>query len=349
MLYKLDAELEDLEPLSFYDFGDFGKKEKHLEKFLANNLFEVLYSEGERLLPFHQEKPFEAVADIFALNEYGDVVIFELKLHEAGSGALDQILRYVEDAGRWKYAELNSKHSNYQGSQYKGSELKKAHQEAFLLGSPLEEHQFNRNQKMWVVGSAANQDLRARVDFWKGKGLPIDFMPYRIFKVGENHFFEFFAKPYDVHSNPRERKGIIFDTNRSWDVDAQKCESFKWMIEKHRVSAFGDRKEAVQSFHKRDYVFYSHRWCGVAGAAKITGARIQPDVTPNGWDELHWDVELLTKAPTDFANPPAMSFADVQRLVGKTFFWARILKVPYLSKDESENLVLELQKKLGTP
>lgn len=349
MLYKLDAKLEDLEPLPFYNFGDFGKKEKHLEKFLADNLFEILYSEGERLLPFHQEKPFEPVADIFALNECGDVVIFELKLREAGSGALDQLLRYVEDAGRWQYAELNSKHSKYMSSPYKGLELKEAHQEAFLLDSPLEEHEFNREQRMWVVGSAANDDLRARVDFWKNKGLAIDFMPYRIFMVGENHYFEFFAKPYDIRSNPRERKGIIFDTNRSWDVDPQKCASFKWMIEKNRVSAFGDRKDAVQSFRKNDYVFYSHRWSGVAGAAKITGSKIQSDLTPNGWDELHWDVELLTKTPTDFANPPAISSADVQRITGKTFFWARILKVPYLSKEESENLVKELQKKLGTP
>jgi len=53
-------------------------------------------------------------------------------------------------------------------------------------------------------------------------------------------FFEFFALPYDKHKNPSETKGVLFDTNRSWDED-----SIWYMMENKRVAAFGDAKRFV--------------------------------------------------------------------------------------------------------
>ena len=44
----------------------------------------------------------------------------------------------------------------------------------------------------------------------------------------------------------------------------------------------------------------------------------------------------------------AMPFAKVSEITGKSFFWARTIKVPYLSKDEAENLAKELKVYLET-
>jgi len=39
----------------------------------------------------------------------------------------------------------------------------------------------------------------------------------------------------------------------------------------------------------------------------------------------------------------AMPFTKVSELTGKSFFWARTIKVPYLSRSEAENLAQELK------
>jgi hypothetical protein len=39
-------------------------------------------------------------------------------------------------------------------------------------------------------------------------------------------------------------------------------------------------------------------------------------------------------------------FEMVSEITGKSFYWARTIKVPYLSKDEAANLVQELKKYL---
>jgi hypothetical protein len=193
---------------------------------------------------------------------------------------------------------------------------------------------------MLVVGSAADEGLIRAVDFWKRKGLPIDFCPYRIFEIAGQPYFEFFAKPYDTHTNPGEVKGVLFDTNRSYREDA-----LQWMVEKCRIAAYGDRKDAVRSLGKGDIVFYSHRRAGLVAAAKVVGNRVKSGDAEGG--ELYWDVEFLTPTPANFQSPPAVPFQRVKEVTGKNFFWARILKVPYLTAGEADHLLAELLACLG--
>lgn len=333
MLYKLKNDYT-LKPLSFMDFSDQNKLEKDLENLLADNLFDKLF-ENTPLLTIFQERPRQGEADIYALNRFGDLIVFELKRSMAGKGSLDQLFRYVTEAGEWAYSEIENKFKKYHSNseEYNNMSLAEAHQDVFYLDKPLKEDEFNNKQHMWIVGSAADNSLIRAVNFWKQKGLSIDFFPYRIYQIGNEHYFEFFAKPYDVHVNPGKRKGVIFDTNKSYDPN-----SFKSMITQNRVSAYGGRKEAVKSLDRGDLVFYSHKGCGVVGAAKVTGRRIKKD--NNEW---YWDVKLLTPLPIDFENPKAMSFKEVQKVTNKSFYWARIQKVPYLSYEEAEHLLEELK------
>ena len=54
--------------------------------------------EGNELMPICQERPQQEEADIYALNERGELVIFELKRDGAGADAVHQALRYCEKA-----------------------------------------------------------------------------------------------------------------------------------------------------------------------------------------------------------------------------------------------------------
>lgn len=123
-----------------------------------------------------------------------------------------------------------------------------------------------------VIGSAADESLISSVDYWKKNGISIDFLPYRIYELAGEKYFEFFALPYDKHKNPSDVKGVLFDTNCSWD------ESSIWsMMENSRLEAYGEAKRFVHHVHVGDIVFFSHKWCGLIAAAKVKGEVKAPD------------------------------------------------------------------------
>jgi hypothetical protein len=337
MLYELTFEGRsplELESLPFLDFADLGRVEKDLEVLVATHLLDVLF-EDRALMPIFQERAMQAEADLYALNSVGDLIIFELKRRSAGSDAMVQALRYGQDAGQWSYSRLEEKFKTYRRNSE--TSLADAHCEAFGLQTPLSPLEFNRQQHFWIMGSAADDSLIAAVDYWKRRGLSVDFLPYRIYSIGGKYYFEFFALPYDRHQNPSSAKGIIFDTNRSWNEEAV------WdMIENKKIAAYGSVKHVVDYLKPKDIVFLSHKGLGIVAAAEVRG--IAKD---NGPDERYRDVRFLTPVP--YKDPDIkkfMPFSRVSAVLGKTFFWARTIKTPYLTVEEANSLLVELGKAL---
>jgi hypothetical protein len=78
-------------------------------------------------------------------------------------------------------------------------------------------------------------------------------------------------------------------------------------------------------------------------AAKVKNGDVKKTADDSA---LYRDVEFLTPKPKKGKTIQAMSFKKVSEVTGKNFFWARTIKVPYLSKDEATNLVNELQSYL---
>jgi len=336
MLYKLrstDGKVDRLEPVAFKDFSSFGALEKDMEELIAASILDVLFEEAG-LMPIFQERQYQSEADIYALNEKGELSIFELKRGAAGEGAVHQALRYAQDAGQWTFSTLQNKYNQYTNS---NADLSLAHKEAFNLEHPLDAKELNKKQHLIIIGSAADDSLINAVDYWKHQGISIEFLPYRIYEMDGEKYFEFFALPYDRHKNPSSGKGVLFDTNRSWDED-----SIWYMMENSRVAAFGDAKRFVEYVYPGDIVFFSHKWTGLVAAGRVKKGGIKsPD------DEtMYRDVEFITPIPNKGQPIKAMPFGKVSEITGKSFFWARTIKAPYLSKDEAENLSEELRAHL---
>ena len=327
MLYKLglsSGKFDKLEPVAFKDFESFGNLEKDLEELIAKSILDILF-EDSSLMPIFQERRQQAEADIYALNENGELIIFELKRGSAGEGAVHQALRYTQDAGQWSYSKLQEKYQQYTCTEV---ELIQAHKEAFNLEYALDAKEVNNKQHLLVIGSAADDSLINAIDYWKRQGISIEFLPYRIYELGGEKYFEFFALPYDKHKNPSDNKGVLFDTNRSWDED-----SIWYMMENSRVAAFGDAKRFIEYVNSGDIVFFSHKWAGLVAAARVNKGDIK---APDG-ETLYRDVDFITPIPKKEEKMKAMPFRKVSEITGKSFFWARTIKVPYLSKDEAEN------------
>ena len=324
MLYKLKN--QELEPVGWTDFGG---SEKDLEDLIANSLLDVLFEEPS-LMPVFQERKGQPVADIYALDRQGDLFIFELKVGSTGAEAVQQILRYAQDAGRWSYHRLNEL--------YGSEELDKAHQDAFQLEEPLTTREFNVRQHLMVVGNSANEELVNAVDYWKKQGILIDFIPYRIYNICREKYLEFFSVPMDRHTNPNNTRGILFDTNRTYSEQA-----VWYMIDNSRVAAFGDSRRFARYVQPGDIVFLSHRGQGIVAAGRVKKGKVKEDKRENA---LYRDIEFLTPLPTkgsDGHPERAMPFAQVSQIVTKKFFHAATIKKPYLSQREAD-LLLEALK-----
>jgi hypothetical protein len=79
-------------------------------------------------------------------------------------------------AGRWVFSELQHRYEGY--LEKKGQarqDLREAHRDAFQLKHPLEETSFNQRQHLYIVGSAANEQLIEAIDYWKNQGLSVEF------------------------------------------------------------------------------------------------------------------------------------------------------------------------------
>ncbi len=347
MLYKYDKNGKKIEMQKFFNYEELGGLEKDLEDLMAENLGE-LYGEAGQLMPIFQERPGQGEPDLCALDKYGNLFIFELKRSSAGEDTTIQVMRYTQNYGRKNYRELNATYNKYleylkqrrkDELKTEETELKVAHAEAFGLEKPLAEEEFNRRQKMIVVGSSAERGLMDAVDYWKSTGLDIDFIPYRFFKIGKELFFEFFAKPYDYHLNPREKKGILFDTNRRYGKDDI------WdMLKNSKVSAYGDAAGCVDRFRKNDYVLYYHVGMGVVAAGIITDGEANPNEAKN---EKFRKVKLLTPVVESEEELKSISASELGRMLDKTFCYVRTVKTPYLSAKEAELVIEELKRRYG--
>lgn len=332
MLFKYQN--HRLEVLPFYDYADLKGKEKDLENLLADHLGE-LYIEDGQLMPVFQERQWQEEPDLCALDKDGNLIIFELKRGTVQGDTTIQVMRYAQNYGQMKYADLERLYQNYKNTT---QSLREAHAETFgMEKNPLPEEAFNRHQKMVIVGSSSDTSLMAAVDYWKSKKLDIDFLPYRFYKIGGEIYFDFFAKPYDFHINPRDKKGILFDTNRSYDEDSV------WdMFANSKISAYGNASRYINSFKKGDYVLYYHKGWGVIGAGIIKTSTVGEVLAR---DELYHTVDLLTPVIRDEKEIRCISASELCNMLGKNFYFASTIKSPYLSAAEAELVIEELKKR----
>lgn len=336
MLFELQLDEEgkdDLKPLPFKTLSDLDRLERDLEQILDDHLHDTLYQQAP-LMTFFRERSFQEEADLYALNQAGDVVLFELKREGAGAGAVQQIFRYAQETGQWSYADLADRYRKYAGEE---KDLREAHRKTFGLDSALSRDQFNRHQELRIVGNAADTNLIEAVEYWSGQGLDLSFVPYRIYEIGDSYYFEFFAKPNDRRINPADRKGVLFDTNRSYDEEAI------WdMISQERIAAYGGQKKQADYLNQGDMVFYYDKGDGVVAAARVVS-----ETKEEGEDQMYHDVEFETPIPQSEEELSAMSPSTVEDVTGESFFWARTAKYPYLTHEQAEELLAALREHLG--
>lgn len=332
MLYEIDKN-KTLQPLEFYGVGDLNKNEKDLENLLVKNL-EILFTENNQLMPIFQERQYQE-NDLYAIDKYGDLVIFELKIGNIKKNTVNQIMRYAQKFGKMKYKKLNEYFKKF--NKKFDNDLQKSHQDNFGLDEPLSIERFNLHQKMYIIGNSSDLELIETIDYWKNRKVDIDFLPYRIYKINNKNYFEFFAKPYDYNQNIKDRKGIIFDTNKTYNTKAV----FD-MMKNEKISAYGDARKFIDCFRKNDYVLYYHKGFGIIAIGQIISEK--PQENEENKERFH-KVRILT---TKIENEKEMKFlkpSEITQILEKNFYYASTVKKPYLTIEEVKVLEDELLRK----
>ena len=177
------------------------------------------------------------------------------------------------------------------------------------------------------------------VDYRKNQGIDIDFLSYRFYRIGDEVYFEFFAKPY----NPRAKKGILFDTNLSWSDDNEKC-----MLERGHIEAYGDVKWAVDSFSKGDYALFYSKGRGVIAIGEITSRKAKElHGAEDAYDGRYHEVRMIVPQNVSGSNGYNQSLYpyEIKTLLDQGFYFARTDNRPYLSEEQVKILIEELRKK----
>lgn len=127
-----------------------------------------------------------------------------------------------------------------------------------------------------------------------------------------------------------EYKGVLFDTND---------EECTWeMVDNNKVESYYTAKKFVNSLNVDDIVFLYLKGLGLIGAGRVTSEK-------KILDEHTWykDIDFLTEKPNKQKEIRAMPAYKIKEILGKNFWWASTVKVPYLSKTEAGLLLKELE------
>lgn len=124
--------------------------------------------------------------------------------------------------------------------------------------------------------------------------------------------------------------GIIFDTNKSYNVDSQ-----EYMIRKHRVSAWGSAQKFIDRFKQGDYVLYYEKGQGVFAVGRVTSS---DSMTQN--NETYREVEMIVQPQEGIY----ISASRLKKIVQPNMYFASTVKVPYLTMEQVTDIIKKLEE-----
>ena len=261
MLFELETDKQVIRRQPSKTLADIGWQESHLQELLFKNLEKVL--EDNELLLIMQSRSWQEEPDLMALNQSGDLYIFELKAWEAASFNLLQALRYGQIYGQYDYDRLND---IYKKTFPGGDELLDTLNEKFSV--ELQHSDINQKQHFVVITNGLDFRTREAILYWRSQGLDITGWVYRIYTVGSKTLFE--MNTFEIAENPYSDVSegyFILNTNISTSEDHDSD-----MVGNGKAAAYFDPwKRNIEKLRHGNVVFLYRSGQGIVGMGVASG------------------------------------------------------------------------------
>jgi len=270
MIYEISNTDKDyLQPVKSVRLSDIEWIEKDLENLISNNI--SLFIPENQMMVISQEKSFREQADILAIDKDGTLFIFELKRWESTKENLLQVLRYGQIFGQYSYQNLEVLLRKYKKDI--SIDLSSKHYEYFKdqIDKPLNRNEFNKNQHFVVITNGIDFDTLNAIRYWKEKGLRIDCLPFRVYKLHNELFMDFNSfNPQNEVMITEYSDVFIVNTNITWSD-----KNYKQMLEQNKAAAYGDRRHGIKRIKKGDEVFLYHNGVGIIAYGKAATSSVE--------------------------------------------------------------------------
>ncbi len=261
MLFKLDTKTGGIDIVDRVYLKDFGWDERKLQELLYHSLDRVIRE--DELLLIMQSRRWQEEPDLIAIDENGDLHIFELKAWESHSSNILQVLRYGQIYGQYDYEQLNNLFSHFSKES-----LIEAHRRRFP-DVKMCESDFNKKQHYIVLTSGIDVKTREAILYWKKQGLDIDGWIYRIYRTKSNELYLEFNtyKTMDDPFEDIEEGYFILNTNYSNNPDDDK----DMIINKKAAAYYDPWKKSIARMQKGDKVFLYRSGTGIVARGIVKG------------------------------------------------------------------------------
>ena len=270
MLFEMDNETKGFKPVTGMNIvNSIGESEKDLENYLKDIIGDILFPE---YMIFGNQRSFQSEADLFAVNNSGDLVVFELKVDGLyDRGKVYQALSYAQRFSYWRYTEMNN---HFKKCFPEGKELIEVFQEHYGYGIDLTE--FNKKQKTIIISHSSSEDTGTIAKYWRKAGVDIEEYFYRFYEVAGKRYFEL--------SNE------LFVQQGYYNCWINTCrryipKAYLDMVKHHKAAVYEERRGIIGEWMKKAMIFLYHNGCGIIGAGKGTATITDTHNEELGTDE----------------------------------------------------------------
>ncbi len=298
-----------------------------------DRVVELLF-ENVSLMPIFQVNSFDAQDGFYALNRFGNLAIFELKRRFENSKDYCQVISHSYNTSRWTFDHLQEKYNTYckENNNLCGP-LDEIHQKIFHLENPLLHSQFNKERHLYLFGEAEDDNLISLITSVDSCH-DTELIPYQIYDIQGKYYYQFLSVQYHTQRHRLSFKGVLFDISYcnikidTWDSEQES-----------RIYVHGSNQYFVDYFYPADIVFFFQQDRGIFAAAEVIWSAGGED-----HESKYSLVDFLTpKFRLESSSRSYLSFERIMQITGKSYFWAKAIKKPDFTGDESDKILKELE------
>jgi hypothetical protein len=283
MLFRLNTAKKEIDIVERIRLVDVGWDERKLQELLFRNLDRVI--QDEELLLILQSRRWQEEPDLMAVDEKGDLWIFELKAWESQQSNILQALRYGQKFGQYDYDDLEEVFNKISKEK-----LSDAHSRRFT-DRKITQDQFNKAQHFVIITNGLDAQTREAITFWRERGLDVRPWIYRIYRTKNKELYLEF-NTFRTRDDPFEdiEEGY-FVVNTNFRND--KRDDKEMLMQKKAAAFFDPWKQAMKRIQVGNRVFLYRSGEGIVarGIAKSRYGKRDYHANPKDAGEEYY-VEL---------------------------------------------------------